>query len=255
MTGLKGCRAVVDKVIIGDCTLYKGDALEILPTIDVCDVVVSDPPYILTYGGPDGSMGGKLSKENYDNKGGIVLTEIDWPDFMPPIYAALKENAHAYFMANNRHVSNAQNAAEDAGFRFHNLLVWDKRSATPNRWYMKNCEFTVFMFKGKAFFINDCGSKQLICAPNVMNAEHPTEKPVEVMANYISNSTQRGGTVLDPFMGGGTTGVAAVKLGRRFVGIEIDRKYFDLSCRRIEDAYKQPDFFRNADLGLNHAAE
>lgn len=123
------------------------------------------------------------------------------------------------------------------------MLVWDKRTATANKWYMKNCEFTVFVSKGRAFFINDCGSKQLICAPIVMNATHPTEKPVEVMAHYIANSTQRGDMVLDPFMGSGTTGVAASKLRRRFLGIEKDRDYFDLACRRVEESYKQADFF------------
>lgn len=233
------------KVVIGDCTLYHGEALEILPCLEKSDCCATDPSYPLTSGGPNGVLGGKLSKENYNNKGHLVPTVLDWSDFMPPIYAALKDNAHAYFMANNRHVSKAQNAAEDAGFHFHNLLVWDKRTATANKWYMKNCEFTVFVSKGRAFFINDCGSKQLICAPNVMNATHPTEKPVEVMAHYIANSTQRGDTVLDPFMGSGTTGVAAGKLGRHFVGIEKDRGYFDLACWRIKESYKQADFFTN----------
>lgn len=229
--------------IIGDCTLYLGDCLEVLPTLEVVDCVVTDPPYLLTYGGCHGSLGGKLATENYDNKGGIVECKIDWPDFMPEIFASMKADSHAYVMCNNRHIQNMLNSAEDAGFRFHNFLAWNKGTATPNRWYMKNLEFTGFFFKGKAFFINDCGSTQLHKVPNVIGAEHPTEKPPELMAVYIKNSTQRGETVLDPFMGSGTTGVACAKLGRKFIGIELEEKYFDIAVKRIEDAYKQPDLF------------
>lgn len=229
---------------IGDCSLYLGDCLDILSGMDRVEAVVTDPPYLLTSGGnTTGEVSGKLSKEFYDNKGEIVACNIDWPDFMPVIYGALMDNAHAYIMANNMHVQNMLNSAEDAGFRFHNLLAWDKGTATPNRWYMKNLEYTGFFFKGKAFHINDCGSKQLHKIPNILNAEHPTEKPAELMRVYIENSTQPQETVLDPFMGSGTTGVACAKLDRRFIGIEIEEKFFDLACKRIEEAYKEPDMF------------
>ena len=229
----------MQKVVIGDCILYCGDCLEIMPTLGKVDAVVTDPPYLLTYGGCHGSLGGKLAEENYDNKGGIVDCKIDWPDFMTPIFDVLKNNTHAYIMANNRHVQNMLNSGKDAGFRFHNLLVWNKGTPTPNRWYMKNLEFTGFFYKGKAFFINDCGSTQLHNIPNIRNADHPTEKPSELMAVYIGNSTQRRETVLDPFMGSGTTGVACAKLGRKFIGIELDQKYFDLACTNIEKAGQQ----------------
>ena len=228
---------------IGNATLYHGDCLEIMPTLEPVDAVVTDPPYLLTHGGCHGSLGGKLAEDNYDNKGCIVECSIDWPDFMPLIFDSLKDNAHAYVMANNRHVQNMLNSAADAGFRFHNLLVWNKGTATPNRWYMKNLEFTGFFYKGRAFFINDCGSTQLHKIPNVLGALHPTEKPPELMSVYIGNSTNRGATILDPFMGSGTTGVACAKLGREFIGIELDGNYFNIACERIQKAYDQPDLF------------
>ena len=231
---------------IGRARLILGDCRDVLPTLGKVDAVVTDPPYLLTYGGQHGSFGGKLSLENYDNKGGIVDCDIDWPDFMPLIYQALNENAHAYVMSNNRHVQAMLNAADGAGFKFHNLLVWDKGTATANRWYMKNLEFTGFFFKGRAFFINDCGSKQIIKCPNVLNAAHPTEKPVALMCHYIGNSTAHGQTVLDPFMGAASTGVAAVQMGRDFIGIEREEKYFDIAVRRIEEAQKQADMFTPA---------
>ena len=72
---------------------------------------------------------------------------------------------------------------------------------------------------------------------------HPTQKPISLIRHIVKASTREGETVLDPFMGSGTTGVACVKLGRKFIGIECERKYFDIACRRIEDAYKQGDLF------------
>ncbi len=73
--------------------------------------------------------------------------------------------------------------------------------------------------------------------------EHPTQKPIEVMVRCIQELPNNTRTILDPFCGSGTTGVACVKLGRRFIGIEIEERYFNIACRRIEEAYKQPDFF------------
>jgi site-specific DNA-methyltransferase (adenine-specific) len=158
-------------------------------------------------------------------------------------YGALAGDADAYVMANDKNVVLAGNAALEAGFGFHNLLVWDKRTAVMNRWYMKNCEFTLYLWKGQARTIRDPSSKQLCTAPNLQDSAHPTTKPVELMAHYIENSSDVGQAILDPFMGSGATGAAAVKLGRKFIGIEIEPKYFDIACRRIEEAWKQPRLF------------
>ena len=224
-----------DVVTVGDATLVHGDARSYVgsqPDNWSVDCLVSDPPYELTYGGHHGSLGGKLSSDVYDNKGGIVDCDIEWTE-IAQLAARSVPRGHIYLMANNRHVGAALNAAEGAGLRFHNLLVWDKGTGTPNRWYMKNCEFTLFLFKGKARFINDCGSRQLVRCPNIIGSEHPTEKPVALMRHYIENSTQPGDLVFDPFMGSGSTAVACIQSGRRFIGCEIDRKYFDLACRRV----------------------
>ena len=228
---------------IGDATLYLGDCLEILPTLGKVDAVVTDPPYLLTSGGktPGGMKGGWMT--DYDNGGAPVECNIGWPEIMPAIFSALKECADAYVMANDKNVNQAINEANDAGLRFHNLLVWDKGTATANRWYMKNCEFVLYLYKGAAVRINDAGSKQLYKVQQIDESKHPTEKPVELMGHYIGNSTQRGEVVLDPFMGSGTTGVACAKLGRKFIGIEIDESYFNIACKRIGQAYDQPDLF------------
>jgi DNA modification methylase len=230
--------------IIGDCVLYCGDALEILPTISA-DLIVTDPPYKLTSGGGtprngQQRMSGCFNSELYSNDGNIVECNIDWPDFMPLLYGVLKPGCHAYVMANNRHVQAMLNEAESSGFLFHNLLVWDKGTATPNRWYMKNLEFCGFFYKQRSKYIADCGAKQLIYVPQEDYAGHPTTKPVALMEHYIRNSSEIGDVVLDPFMGVGSAGVAAVRSGRKFVGIEIDQKWFDHACRRIEARLKAP---------------
>ena len=229
------------KEVIGDCTLYLGDMQEI--DVSSCDLVLTDPPYKLTSGGGDIKMKGKFDKSNYNNKGDFVRCDINWQDFMPIIFNSLKDDTHAYVMCNNRHIQNLLNSAQNSGFKFHNVLVWDKGNVTPNRWYMKGLEFTGFFFKGKAKPINDCGSKQLYNKKSEKMSDHPTQKPVDLMAHYIFNSTNQGEVVFDPFMGSGTTLVACAKMKRKGVGIELDEGYFDIACKRVEDAYKQDDLF------------
>ncbi len=230
------------KVTIGHCDLYCGDMRDILPSLGQCaDLVLSDVPYPLTSGGSGSDprrMSGKFAPENYKNDGSIVECDIQWKEFMPLLYTALKENAHCYTMSNDKNVREMLNTAHDSGFRFHNLLVWDKGNVVMNRWYAKNVEFIGFFFKGHAFQINDCGAKQLIYVPQEPYGDHPTPKPTLLMKHYIEMSTKPDQVVLDPFMGVGSTGVAAVKSHRRFIGIEINEKFFHDSCKRIEEAYK-----------------
>lgn len=237
---------MMEPVIIGNATLYLGDAREIAPTLPKCDLIVSDIPYPLESGGnTTGEMGGKFSKDVYDNSGSIIDCDIPFDEIMT-LCAGLLEQGHAYFMVNNRHVANCENAALDAGFRFHNWLVWDKGTGTPNRWYMKNCEFTFFGFRGKAQYITDCGSRQLINCPNVLNGVHDTQKPVALMEHYVRNSSQVGQIVVDPFMGSGTTGIAAINLGRKFIGIEKCPKHFANAVRRMETETRQSNLFGEA---------
>lgn len=222
---------MVKKVTIGNATLYHGDAIEIMRDVlpESADLCVTDPPYRLTSGG----RGTSWSIGDYKNSGELVDCDIDWPDFMYLIYKSLRGDSHAYVMANNRHVEAMLFNARQAGFGFHNLLVWDKRSATPNRWYMKNLEFIGFFYKGKAKYINDMRAKQLIAMPQIDESNHPTEKPVALMQYYIEQSSEPNQTVLDPFMGSGTTGVAAIKSSRKFIGIESNKRWFDVACERI----------------------
>jgi len=227
------------KEVIGDCTLYLGDMLDVLPALEEkADVVATDAPYELTSGGCNNQvMSGKFAKDVYDNSGAL-MAYIAWSEMSGPVYRACKPNADVYVMANDKHVGAAQTAFLGAGFKFHNLLTWDKGAPTRNRWYMKNQEYTMFFWKGRATTIRAAGSKQDFYCPRPKGLKwHPTPKPVPLMAHYIRNSSDKGDLVLDPFMGTGATMLAAAAYGRRAIGIELDAEYFEQTCSRISDAY------------------
>lgn len=231
--------------IIGDATLILGDCREVLESLPPVDTVVTDGPYKVTSGG-FGALEGGFSgwiKDSYDNKGAIVACDLTWADWLSRLPAVLADSAQVYLFSNDRNLQEARAAAEAAGLIFHRLLVWDKRAALPNRWYQQTCEFVLFMRKGKAFQINDPSSKALQSIFQRDESDHPTEKPVSLCQLYIENSTKPGGLVLDPFMGSGTTGVAALRSGRRFIGIELTQQWFDVACRRVEAAMNEPRLF------------
>lgn len=228
-------------------TLYLGDCREILPTLPKVDAVVTDPPYLVSKGGfaanlqLDGGFGGWM--KDYGNQGDIVACDIGFDDWLPIVFDSMRDSSQAYFMSNGRNIMAMQNSAEEAGFRLHTILVWDKRAALPNKYYQNVTEFALFMFKGMAFTIHDPASKNLVSIFQRDASDHPTEKPVSLMEVWIKNSSKYGEVILDPFMGSGTTGVAAAHLGRKFIGVEIEQKYFDMACRRISEALTRPVMF------------
>jgi len=122
-----------------------------------------------------------------------------------------------------------------AGFEIHNLLIWEKNNATPNRWYMKNCEYIIFARKGAAKPINDCGTKTVLQVKNVKDRLHPTEKPLELLEIFIKNSSNPGDTILDPFGGSMSTALAAIKTGRKAISFEIDEEYYNLGKERLDN--------------------
>ena len=203
------------------------------------DLVVTDPPYKCISGGKPhkkGQPSGMLSK----NDGEIFdHNDIAPEEWMPEIYRILKDRTHCYIMTNVLNMEKYLSVAKEAGFQVHNILVWKKNNVTPNRWYMKNGEFTLFLRKGKAKVINNIGSKMVHDIPNIIGKKsHPTEKPVELMKLYIENSSICGDVVLDPFMGSGSTGEAAIMANRKFLGCEID-DYFWEAKKRIENCINE----------------
>lgn len=168
---------------------------------------------------------GKLFKYN----------DINFSDWLPKVYRVLKNGTHCYIFINPRNLKELQQAAEDAGFKFQQLIVWDKGNATPNRYYLNAYEMILLLRKGAARNINNMGCKNILRVKNIIGKkDHPTEKPVELNKILIENSSNYGDTVLDPFMGVGTCGEACVELNRNFIGMEIDEKYYNIAKERLE---------------------
>jgi len=225
----------------GFVELIQGDCLEVMDKLIEqgvkVDLIVTDPPYKVITGGKNGEVGkpsGILTKNKQ-----LMCNIPSFESWLKKSYDILNADSHAYFMTNLLNLNYMLTEITKAGFYIHNLLIWKKNNATPNKWYMKNCEYIIFCKKGKSKFINNCGSKTVHEFNNPRKKIHPTQKPVELMEMYIENSTSKNQIVLDPFMGSGTTGVACLNLNRNFIGIELDEKYFNIAKDRINDTICQ----------------
>lgn len=211
---------MIRKKTIGDATLYLGDCMEILPTLGKVDAVITDPPYGMKRDGKPSSTSSHGGHKGYEFMG--------W-DQEPP-----DADAFALILA----------AAErqiiwGANFYPQHLppsmgwLFWDKGQRISQS--DGELAFTNMQRALRVFTLNRAAIAQ-------DGAVHPTQKPLALMKWCIE---QVGGaqSILDPFMGSGTTGVAAIQLGRKFIGIEREPKYFDIACRRIEQAVAQGQLF------------
>lgn len=144
-------------------------------------------------------------------------------------FRVLKNQTHFYTFCNTNDIQKYLNAAEKAGFKLHNIITMIKDTGMPNRWYLKNCELILFFRKGKAKPINDMTSRDwvMVTMPKQKDGKlHITQKPLDLITKLITNSSEVGETVLDPFMGSGTTGVACMNTNRNFIGFELDENSF-----------------------------
>ena len=206
-----------DIVKIGDATLYHGDCLEILPTLPKVDAVVTDPPYgIANWSDSGGGQKSITAEEAEDMR--------RWDDAVPvvQVMAAWGLTECAIFWGGNY--------LADLLGKCTAPLIWDK---TTRGMHLSEAELA--WTKGTG---GTC--RVFTRIPAQKYRQHPTQKPIELM-NWCVEKTH--GTILDPFMGSGTTGVACANLGRKFIGVEIERKYFDIACKRISAAYAQGRLF------------
>ena len=210
---------------IGDAKLLCGDYRDILPMLEA-DAVVTDPPYGIGYA--HGGGGGKLARSTAFAHEAIVGDDqpFDPSDFLRFPTVVLWGANHF-----------AERLPSSAGW-----LIWDKRDGVCSN-DQADCEIAWTNKPSPARLMRHLWNGMLKASERGESRFHPTQKPVAVMEWCLKQATQVGDLVLDPFMGSGTTGVACAKLGRKFIGIEIEPKYFEIACRRIEAAYKQPDMF------------
>ena len=212
------------ETLADDVTLHCGDCREILPTLGRVDAVVTDPPYGIGESSKNFASRGKIaSADKYDKS--------DWDNKPcdPLILKWILNNSKEQIIWGGNYFGLPGTSC---------FLVWDKMGPAND---FADCELAWTNLPRAVrrirFLWNGCMRMERDVA-----REHPTQKPIEVMRwclGFLPNAR----TVLDPFMGSGTTGVAAVKLGRKFIGIEIEPKYFDIACRRIEEATRQGDMF------------
>ena len=203
---------------IGDATLYLGDCLEILPTLEKVDAVVTDPPYgIGTWNDRSKSDGTRFKQD-----------EFEW-DKRPT-----KDVFNNIFRLSGTVIVFGYNHLSDILKPTKKVLVWDKGFRGL---HFNDCELAAVYGSGEA-------CRVLNYSPSSASTkQHPTEKPLAVMEWCIKQCKMSPMTILDPFMGSGTTGVACANLGRKFIGIEIEEKYFDIACERITAAYAQGRLF------------
>ena len=207
--------AIIKEERIGDCRLILGDCLEVMPLLDPVDAVVTDPPYGI---GAHSGIGkyGKLRgyKGDWDNEAPSLSNLPDVP--------AIIWGGNYFDLPPSRA-----------------FFVWDKGAGFKGRdfaeceqaWCSVDANARIFSYDPLARGDYRGGNKQ-----------HPTQKPVALMEwclGFIPDAQ----TILDPFMGSGTTLVACAKLGRKGIGIELDPEYFDFACKRVEEVYRQPDLF------------
>ena len=217
------------KEVIGDAVLYLGDCREILPTLGKVDAVVTDPPYGVGFKG-------QTENDGRRSRGGYESFSDDDPQYIVDRVKSAIAIAERAAITPGSRLLPIYPPFDDLGCFFvpggvgmgrwgfccsHPIAYYGKRPRRPGMW-------------PTSFYD---------ARPMPSDTGHPVAKPIEWMERLVNIASIAGETILDPFMGSGTTGVACVKLGRKFIGIELEPRYFDIACERIRKAYAQPDFF------------
>lgn len=225
----------VQKVVIGDATLYQGDCMDVLPVINSADAVISDPPYGIN--GSSGTIGKSRAHKS------AYLSQPDTVDevrgvYVPAIKMALAMSSCGAITPGNPNAFEYPKP-DDIG------AILQPASVGMSKW--GRCTWQPVLFYGRDPFVG-LTIKPLTFTSNgqFQRSAHPCPKPNDVMEWLVDRCTRAGGLILDPFMGSGTTGVAALRHGRKFIGIELEPKYFDIACKRIEQAHAQGQLFAPA---------
>lgn len=238
--------------IIGNCRLVLGDCRETLGSLAKISTIITDPPY---------SSGARTDSERQVR--GAMLRSMEDPDwfshdamttwgfnwFIRSVFSDLRqrliEGAHIYVFIDWRQTPNLYGMLEACGYRVNQCLVWAKPHFGMGAYWRNQHENIVFASNGIPNEMRDHGKGSVLNFTNVSPAArvHPTEKPVDLLADIIDAIP--GDDVFDPFMGSGSTAVAAIRRGRRFIGCEINPSYFEIACRRVELAQRQGDLIRD----------
>ena len=206
---------------IGAATLYLGDCREILPTLGAVESLVTDPPY------------GMAFRSNYRIERHAEIAGDNSDDCLR-FACDLQAQHSSYIFCRWDNLASVR--------RPKSVVTWVK-----NNWSMGDLEHEharqseiILFYPGPAHVFPSYRPTDIVSAPRTGNENHPSEKPTMLMAAIVGWTT---GIVCDPFMGSGSTGVACAKVSRSFIGIEVHEPYFNMACRRIEQAARQQDLF------------
>lgn len=247
--------------------LFQGDCIEMLKRVpDNCvDLIFADPPYFLSNGGITCHAGKMVSvnKGKWDISMGIEDNHQFNLEWLRECQRVLKPNGTIWVSGTSHIIHSVGFAMQQLGFKILNDIIWYKRNAPPNlacRYFTHSTETILWAAKNKkskhTFHYKEMkaenAGKQMrnvweMGAPKAAEkiyGKHPTQKPIELLSRIIRSSSNENDLVLDPFNGSGTTGVAAVMLDRKYVGIELEKQYLDITIKRLKDmiAKKEEDY-------------
>ena len=215
---------------IGAATLYCGDSRDLIPTLTCVDAVITDPPYGVNLGSGANSSSTKTAYASFD----------DTPENVSAVCVPIIRSC----------VERFGRVALTPGVK--NMFAYPKPSHVGSFFYPSgagcnswgfSCWQPIFYYGKDPFGGKGSRPDSKESCESAEKNGHPCPKPIGQMKWLLNRASLPDETVLDPFMGSGTTGVAAVQMGRKFIGIEREPKYFDIACKRIEDAQRQGDFF------------
>ena len=213
--------------------LYNGDCLELMKNIPdgSVDLVLTDSPYGMDFQS-------HYRKEMYSKIGNDKV--LDWLEkYVDECFRILKDNTAVYFFCSWHNVDIFKQAIEKK-FKIKNILIWEKNNTSMGDLkgsYAPKYEMIIFAHKGRKL-LNGFRYADVIKANRTGNKVHPTEKPVDLLELFIKNSSNENEVVFDGFMGSGSCGVACINTNRNFIGIELDKGYFDIAQRRINEVKK-----------------
>lgn len=223
------------KEVIGNCTLILGDCLEVMPTLERVDCSFTSPPY------------NRKRNDKYENYTDKI---DDYYQFSKSVIDKLlllsKKHTFWNVQANYYNRSDVYRIIGNYHKEIIDIHVWEKSNPMPASGKSITNAIEYFIVMGsESLKSNHTYTKNILTTSvnSKMIKEHKAVMKYDVAEYFIKTFTQKQDTILDPFMGLGTTGVACAKTGRSFIGIELDQAYFDIACRRVEDAYKQGDLF------------
>ena len=244
------CPAAKRVVVIGNCELYEGDCLEVMQSLDPVDHIFMDPPYEDIVHKAKVAGARRIRTDGRGPLKSLNFSSIDEiRDEVASLLATHSTGWSLVFCAPEG-VGRWADSINASSAKYKRACTWIKPDSTPQlngQGPAMGAENFIAVWCGSGFARWNAGGKRGVYThltnPRDRHGGHPTEKPWRLFCELATDFSNEGDTILDPFMGSGTTGVACIKTGRRFIGIELDPDYFDITCERIRKAYQQPDMF------------